>query len=112
MGTWLSEHWYYLTGFGGTALVLVFYVYARQHPEGAAMSLWRRAKWTLFGGIAVMMILMLTAALATIFAPQWELIPFFLSTKVYWLEIPIFIVAWFLAPYLQRRFPVSPFDRN
>src|SRR6267378_2554962 len=112
MTAWLNEHWYYLTSVGGMALILGFYIYARRHPDGAAMAFWRRVTWTLFGGIAVMMTIMLAAALVTVTAPELELIPFFLSAKVYWLEIPVFIGAWFAAPYLQNRFPVSPFERK
>ena len=97
---------------GGGGLVLGFYIYARRHPEGAAMSFWRRMKWTLAGGIAVMMILMLVGALVSVAVPELEVIPFFLSVKVYWVEIPVFIGAWFAAPYLQKRIPVSPFDRR
>jgi hypothetical protein len=112
MSVWLTENWYYLTGFGGAALILGFYIYARRHPEGAAMSFWRRMQWTIAGGIAVMMILMLTSALLTVVAPKLELIPFFLSANVYWVQIPVFVAAWFAAPHLQKRFPVSPFDRH
>lgn len=111
MSAWLHENWYYLTGFGGAALIVGFYIYARRNPESAAMSFWQRMKWTMASGIAVMMILMLASALVTVVAPELELIPFFLSPKVYWLQVPVFLAAWFAAPRLQKRFPVSPFER-
>ena len=111
MSTWLSANWHYFIGLGGTALIVTFYIYARRHPEGAAMSFWRRIKWTVAGGIAVMMIFLLTSALVTVVAPELEPIPFLLRNG-YWVEIPVFIAAWIAAPHLQRRFPVSPFDRG
>lgn len=112
MSTWLNENWYYLTSLGTIAIVLIFYIYARQHPEGAAMTFWRRIKYTLASGIAVMMIIMLASALISVFAPELDPIPFFMSEKVYWLEVPIFVAAWVAAPYLQGRFPISPFSRR
>jgi hypothetical protein len=111
MSAWLNANWHYFTGLGGAALIIGFYFYVRRHPEGAAMSFWRRIKWTVAGGIAVMMILMLSSALITVVAPELELIPFLLAHG-YWAQIPVFIAAWVAAPYLQKRFPVSPFDRD
>jgi hypothetical protein len=112
MANWFTENWYYLTGIGGAALILAFYVYARRHPEGKVMSLWRRLHYTVASGIAVTMILMLGSAIVTVFAPELELIPFFLSQQVYWLLLPLYIAAWFAAPYLSQRFPISLFDRR
>ena len=111
MSAWLNANWHYFTGLGGTALIVAFYVYARRHPEGAAMSFWQRIKWTAAGGIAVMMILMLSSALISVAAPELDLIPFFLAHG-YSVQIPVFIAAWLAAPHLQKRFPVSPFDRS
>jgi hypothetical protein len=112
MTTWLSEYWYDLTGLGGGLLILAFYIYARRDPEGAAMSLWRRLKYTVASGIAISMILMLTSAIVSIFVPELNPIPFFFSQRVYWLLIPLYIAAWFAAPYLSRRYPISPFERR
>jgi len=93
MNAWLNENWYYFTSLGSLALVLGFYIYVRRHPDGAAAAFWRRIIWTLAGGIAVMMVLMLTTVFVTLIAPELDPIPFFMSAKVYWLEIPVFIGA-------------------
>jgi hypothetical protein len=111
MSAWLNENWYLLTGFGGGALILGFYIYARRHPDGAAMYFWRRIKWTMYAGIAAMMTIMLVSALIAVAAPELELIPFFIA-KGFWVQIPVFVAAWFAAPHFQKRYPVSPFDRD
>ena len=112
MTTWLGEYWYYFTGIGGGLLVLAFYIYARQDPEGVAMSLWRRLNYTVASGIAITMILILASAIASVFVPEFDPIPFFLSQRVYWLLVPLYIAAWLAAPYLSRRYPISPFERR
>jgi hypothetical protein len=111
MSAWLNANWHHIIGLGGTGLIVGLYIYARRHPEGAAMSFWRRIKWTVAGGIAVMMIFILSSALVTVVAPELELIPLFLAHG-YWMQIPVFIATWLAAPHLQKRFPVSPFDRH
>ena len=77
-----------------------------------SLTLFRRAHYTVASGIAVTMILMLAGAVVSFFAPQLEIIAFFLSPQVYWLLVPIYVAAWFAAPHLSQRFPIAPWWRR
>jgi hypothetical protein len=81
-----------------------------QPPE--PMPFFQRVHYTLASGIAVTMVLMLASAVISVFAPQLELIPFFLSPHVYWLLVPIYVAAWTAAPHLSRKYPIAPWWRG
>lgn len=76
------------------------------------LTLFQRAHYTLASGIAVTMILILSAGLLTLVVPEWELIPFLLSPKVYWVLVPLYVAAWVAAPGLSKRYPIAPWWRR
>jgi uncharacterized membrane-anchored protein len=97
--TWLGENWYILTGFGGGLVVLMFYLYAHRHPDGAVMVLWKRAYYTVAAAAVFGAIALLVAAV-------------FFPTSVSWVLSPVapFVLMaamWFVAPYLQRWIPLE-----
>ena len=96
---WLSENWYVLTGLGGGLFVLTFYLYARRHPDGVVMVLWKRAYYTVtatavFGAVALL--------IAAVFFPTS--VSLVLSPVAPFL---LMAVMWFVAPYLQRWIPLE-----
>ena len=99
MTTWLADHWYFFAGIGGGLLLLAFYVYARRHPQGLAMSLWQRLYYTaaasaVGGGICVLITrLFFPSALSVFLSPVF---PFALLA-----------VMWIAAPYIRRWLPLE-----
>jgi hypothetical protein len=99
MNTWLGDHWYYLTGIGGTLLLAAFYIYARRHPDSSAMSLWQRLHYTaassaVVGGICIIVTaLLFPGGSGFLFSP----IALFL----------LFAVMWIAAPYLRQWVPLE-----
>ena len=76
------------------------------------LTLFQRVHYTLASGIAVTMILMLVGVVVSFFIPQLEIIPFFLSPRVWWFLVPLYVVAWIAAPHLSQRFPIAPWARR
>jgi uncharacterized membrane-anchored protein len=97
--TWLSDHWYFLTGIGGGLLVLTLYVYARRHPESVATSLWQRLYYTAASSAVVGSICMLITAMlfpnriGVVLSP---IAPFVL-----------FALMWIAAPYIRQWLPLE-----
>ena len=107
MTAWFDQYGYIVWGLGCGGSILAFYLFARSHLEGEAMSLWRRLRWTAFAGIAVLMILMLGTAITDAFAPSLGLFDLFLPNRIFWIEIPVFAAAWFAAPRLSGKLPTN-----
>jgi len=94
---WLGENWHYFTGIGGGLLLLAFYLYARRHPDGVAMSLWQRAYYTavataVAGGVCFLITaVFFPASISLLLSPVFPCI--------------LIAVMWFAAPYLRRWIP-------
>jgi hypothetical protein len=86
---------------------------ATEHDSAPqSLTLFQRAHYTVVSGIAVTMILMLCGAVVSFFIPQLEIIPFFLSPRVWWLLAPLYVAAWIAAPHLSQRFPIAAWWRR
>jgi len=99
MTTWFADHWYFFTGIGGVLLLLAFYVYARRHPQGLAMSLWQRTYYTaaasaVGGGMCFLITgLFFPSTISVLLSP---IFPFALVA-----------VMWIATPYIRRWLPLE-----
>ena len=80
--------------------------------ERTELTFWLRARYTMAIGVLVTVILMLTSALLLAFVPSIDLFTFFLSPKVWFLLVPLYVVAWIAVPYVRERMPLNRFGRS
>jgi hypothetical protein len=104
MTAWLADHWYIVTGIGGSLLLLAAHLYARRHPDTEFASQWERLKYAAFACAPIAGVLILLNAAVEVWAPDYSVGNYFFSP---YFTLFLFAACWIAAPALKRLFPLE-----